>query len=222
MDSKLLVGKRIAEARIALGISQVQLSKITGFGKTRISNWETGFRSAKPNDAKTLEKHLNVSAGYLLGITDSKAIIDNLSNYKTKFKSIPILTEAQLLNIELPIQIEKYRAEDNLPLAKSHENLIEQGAFAFELYDNSMFPEFNKQDTIVFIPTEKIKHNDYVLVRLRETDEIIFRKYCHDNSQVDDPIVNLEPINNDWLTRTIKKTDLMILGVMSGRHRLFL
>ena len=222
MSIKLLIGKRIAEARAALGLSQVELSQVTGFGKTRISNWETGFRTPKLEDAKTLEKCLNVPAPYLLCLNDIKETLPNFSKNQREFKSIPILSEAQLLKVEQQGGLDPHAAESYLPLIKSNEILLEQGAFAFKLQDNSMSPEFSKNDIIVLNPHAKVRHNDTILVKIRGTNEILFRKYFLDNANINNPIIKLIPNHTDWITHSPEnQSDLLILGVLSTLQRLF-
>lgn len=221
MDENI-IGARITEARKALGLSQIELAQLTGFGKTRISNWETGFRTPKINEAKVLQQHLRVFAGYLLGLTNNKDNPDELTNHQSKFKSIPIFGEKQLVEVATPIELEKLDPEYYFPLSKTNECLLEQNAFAIELFDSSMAPEFNNQDVIVFIASSKIRHNDCVLVKVKGTNDILFRKYFIDNTQLNHPQIKLIPTNCDWITHVVQESDLIILGVMSHRQRLFL
>lgn len=222
VNIKLLIGKRIAEGRSALGLSQVELSAVTGFGKTRISNWETGFRTPKLEDAKTLEKCLNIPAPYLLCLTDSQEFTDETGKNQRVFKSIPIFTEAELLKMEQVAQLDQHVAENYLPLIKSNEILVDQGAFAFRLHDNSMSPEFNKNDLVVLNPNAKLRHNDTILVKVRGTNEIVFRKYFLDNVNINKPIIKLIPNDSNWLVHsTENQSDLLIFGVLSTLQRLF-
>ena len=222
MSIKLLIGKRIAEGRLALGLSQVELSAVTSFGKTRISNWETGFRTPKLEDAKTLEKFLNLPAPYLLCLTDSKEMPHDFGKNQKEFKSIPLLSEAELLKVEQHKQLNTCCAESYIPLIKSNEILFEQSAFAFKLPDNSMSPEFAKNDIIVFNPAAQARHNDNILVKIRGTNTIVFRKYFLDTTNIANPIIKLIPNHTDWLPHTTEnQSDLFILGVQSSLQRLF-
>ncbi len=222
MSIKLLIGKRIAEGRLALGLSQVELSAVTGLGKTRISNWETGFRTPKLEEAKILERCLNIPAPYLLCLSDNKNFPQDLSNNSRQFKSIPIFNEAELLKTECIEELNLHDVEDYLPLIKSNAILFEQGAFAFRLHDNSMSPEFNKNDIVVLNPHAKLRHNDTILVKIRGTNEILCRKYFLDNVNINNPVIKLIPTHNDWLIHSTKNpSDLLIFGVLSTLQRLF-
>lgn len=223
MNIKSSIGQRIAAARAALGLSQIELSELTGFGKTRLSNWETGFRTPKLEDAKVLEKHLQQPAPYLLCLTDSPESQTSIDSNKHYFKSVPIFNESDLTNVEQTIQVELYNTQHYLPLPRSQLQLMEQGAFAFELYDNSMAPQLTKHDFVVFKPLEKARHNDIILVKIKATNEILCRHYHLDHTKTDEPLIQLIPNNPQWITTLIENpSELLILGVMSSTQRVFL
>ena len=222
MTIKLSIGKRIAEARSALGLSQIELSEMTGFGKTRISNWETGFRTPKLGDSKILEKTLKIPAPYLLCLTEDKTFSDTSNKKQREFNSIPLFSESEILQAEYPLNIEAHDAVEYLPLIQSNAILAEQGAFAFRLVDNSMSPAFDKNDIIVLNPSVQVRHNDYVLVHIPATNTLVFRKYFLDNAHITKPSIRLIPSNSDWVTNsTDTPSDLRILGVLSTIQRLF-
>ena len=219
MDVKILIGQRIAEARKKIGLSQIELSDITGFGKTRVSNWETGFRTPKLEDAKILEKVLNVPAPYLLCLSDIKEFPADFGVRNVPFKSIPLFTESDLVKIDQLVQLEIYNTLNYLPLVSSVEEHIGQGFYSFQLFDDSMSPDFN---LIVFNPYAKVRHNDLILVKILGSDEILFRKYFIDNSEIGKPLIKLIPINNEWIATNINdQSNLLILGVMSSVQRIF-
>lgn len=65
-----MLGSRLRDLRLSKDMTQAELGKILGVGKTTISQYETGTR--KP-DAETLDKlagFFAVSVDYLLGRTD--------------------------------------------------------------------------------------------------------------------------------------------------------
>lgn len=219
------IGKRIAEARTNLELSQGDLAQKTGFGKTRISNWETGFRTPKLEESKVLEKFLGVPAPYLLGLTNSKETTPSSpqSLYPHAFPSIPIYTEQDIIQRALAPNSESPKDTNTvLPLLHHQKNLVEKKAFAFQLLDNSMAPEYRKNDIIVFDPTVKPRHNDHVLALVRDSHEVIFRRYFMDNSQSQHPIVKLIPNHTDWFDYSINNSDdIVILGVKSDTQRVF-
>lgn len=67
--------ERLKEARVHAKITQVALAKMCNVSQGTIANWESGTRTPDLEMFASLAKRLNVSADYLLGITDT----DNLS-----------------------------------------------------------------------------------------------------------------------------------------------
>lgn len=222
MNVKKLIGSRIANARKLIGLSQIELSALSGFGKSRVSNWETGFRTPKLEEAKILEKILQVPASYLLCLSDIKEFPTDFGENKAIYKAVPIFNESDLLKIEQLIQLEMYNAENYLPIIPSNENLFGPGFFAFQLFDDSMSPDFGKNDLVVFNPYVKARHNDHVLVKTIKAKEILFRKHVIDNSNLGSPLIKLVPLNKDWVSTNITDlSQIIILGVMSSIQRIF-
>lgn len=65
------VGKRIKERREALGLSQTDLARLTGYAdKTGISKIETGDRCLNVEKIRAFAEALDVSIFYLIGEPD--------------------------------------------------------------------------------------------------------------------------------------------------------
>ena len=62
--------ERLKELRTDKGLSQVQLAKETGLGKSAIGFWEKGQRIPNALAVITLAKYFNVTTDYLLGLID--------------------------------------------------------------------------------------------------------------------------------------------------------
>lgn len=76
---KLLFAKRLRELRKEKGLSQVQLGELLGYGDTAISSYETGRNEPSYTDLIRICKVLDVSADYILGISDIRkpyAVLD--------------------------------------------------------------------------------------------------------------------------------------------------
>lgn len=65
-----LFKERLRELRTERGLSQAQLAKQTGLSKSAIAFWETGSRIPGAQAIITLSKFFEVSADYLLGLSD--------------------------------------------------------------------------------------------------------------------------------------------------------
>ncbi len=63
-------GERLKELREERGLTQVQLSKLTGISNTSISRWEHGQADVFGDWLIILSKFFGVSADYLLGLED--------------------------------------------------------------------------------------------------------------------------------------------------------
>lgn len=66
----MIIGKRIKELRLERQISQKKLAQAIGVDKRAIIFWEQGVNEPKASYIKKLAEYFEVSADYLLGITD--------------------------------------------------------------------------------------------------------------------------------------------------------
>ncbi|MDE5729576.1 MAG: helix-turn-helix domain-containing protein [Clostridia bacterium] len=62
--------ERLKELRISKGVSQKELGKLIGATYSAISYWETGVNEPKLSYIIALCKYFEVSADYLLGLSD--------------------------------------------------------------------------------------------------------------------------------------------------------
>ena len=77
------IGIKIKELRKQKGITQTELSKVLGVGKTTISNYETGYSTPDSLIIQRLSEFFNVSTDFL--IKNSEQVISCNSKYnKTK------------------------------------------------------------------------------------------------------------------------------------------
>ena len=63
-----MIGKRIKAARLAKGLTQVQLADKLNVTQKYLSRWETGERVPALESIKILCEVLEISADYLIGI----------------------------------------------------------------------------------------------------------------------------------------------------------
>lgn len=66
-----IFGKRLKELRIENNLSIRQLSKLVDIGATSISRWERGITIVNCEQLMIFAKFFNVTADYLLGLTDA-------------------------------------------------------------------------------------------------------------------------------------------------------
>ncbi len=73
MKAEHLFGKRVFSLRKARGLSQKQLGEVLGLSNHAVSMMETGERGTTLEKLVLLAEYFQVSADYLLGITDDPA-----------------------------------------------------------------------------------------------------------------------------------------------------
>ena len=62
--------ERLKDLREERGLSQNQLAKLAGVSQVAISMWEKNLRTPTIDNVITLAKIFNVSADFLIGLTD--------------------------------------------------------------------------------------------------------------------------------------------------------
>lgn len=63
----MTIGERIRNARKAAGMSQEELGRKLGIGKSSVSEWESGKRPLPMDVMEQISEELNVSVPYLMG-----------------------------------------------------------------------------------------------------------------------------------------------------------
>ncbi len=67
VNSDMTLGKKIKQAREALGLNQTELARKMGTYQQRVGHWETGHTRLDPDELKEIAKALDKSPGWLLG-----------------------------------------------------------------------------------------------------------------------------------------------------------
>lgn len=67
-----ILGRRIAELRKAVPMTQEQFGQAFGYAKNAVSNIENGIRLVSVEKLVDIALYFNVSTDYLLGLTDEK------------------------------------------------------------------------------------------------------------------------------------------------------
>ena len=216
MDIREQIGNRITLARKTLGITIKTLSERTkNLSPARISNWEQGTRSPGPVEAKLLAQCLNVSASYLLCLTDNpQGELTHTSGHGHRF--IPVLAIADAhcakdlvtgMNTERTIVVDGFNKSQN-----------SECLFAVTVEDNSMQPQFNVGDLVVVDAELLAKPGDYVLAYLPSKKQTVLRKYGEASGSVFQLLAN----NELWATVNVKQADeAVVIGVVV-EHRQFL
>lgn len=75
-----IIAIRLQESRKGKGLTQKQLSELTGISEVMISQYERGIRSPKLTQLKKFADALNVTTNYLSGIDEEQIINDDGSS----------------------------------------------------------------------------------------------------------------------------------------------
>lgn len=210
MEVKQKIGERIAACRKKMGLTKVALAEKTGFGASRLGNWESGIRTPKLVDLKVLEEVFGVASTYLLCLVDNED-----GSIESNYKSIPLFDELTLLQfLEGKSDTEK---QETLPLPKAFESLLDEHPLAVRVCDESMSPQYNRGNILVFLQKKEARHNDIVLVSLSGLETPVIRKYYIDSSNIENISIKLIPSNAAWITNTITdKSSITVHGVLSN------
>lgn len=191
------IGQRICEARKAKGLSQQGLANLTtDLKQSRINNWENGLRTPGPEEIKQLANVLEVSAAFLMCLSDEKQ-----ENERKKLsRLIPLFDHHQACDAKhyLNELREQVSVDSTVLVSVSAELLPILGAdtFVLKMVDDSMMPEFRLNDTLVIDPSLQPKPGNYVVVRMVGKSEVIICQYK--KLSYSSPEFELLTLNDNW------------------------
>ena len=198
------IGQRILTARKNKKMSAVELSKLTGFSSARISHWEQGKRMPNIESILIISEVLDAPASYLMALDDIKV------NSTKNQHGIPIVDFNNVSNF-------KY-----LAFIKIEEN-ANDSLFATSLIDDSMEPPFRKEDIVVFEKKNIAQNGDLLLLEIKKTKQVLFRKYIIDYLDIDNPEHQLKAFNEKFPIIIINDMQqISVIGVYRNKQRLFL
>ncbi|MCW8443120.1 LexA family transcriptional regulator [Fluoribacter gormanii] len=213
MDIRERIGNRITKARKDLGITIKELAARTvELSPARISNWEQGTRSPGPLEAKLLADQLNVSASYLLCLTDNPQG-DLVQNPENKFRHIPILSMKDAPHArEILGQQEPFIFEKTILIDSLNPSIKNSALFATAVEDSSMQPELNPGDMVIVDVELQPDPGNYVLVYLTQKKQTVLRQY----RESDGCLFQLLASSELWATISIKQSsEAHLIGVVT-------
>lgn len=92
---KNMISNRIKRLRKERNISQEQLAEVVGVSKTTISYYENGLRVPDADLVIKLVKYFNVSADFLLGLTDDKYCAEDEDDQEVSFYATTALSNTK-------------------------------------------------------------------------------------------------------------------------------
>ena len=221
IDIKQQIGNRITKSRKSLGISIKELAARTGIlSAARISNWEQCTRSPGPVEAKLLAEQLNVSASYLLCLTDNPQGELSISS-KLHLKMIPVFTlkeslyAKELLNSE-GSSVALVEHEKSIAVDGFNKSMASDGLYAVVVEDNSMQPELCAGDLVIIDSERTPNPGDFVVVHLSAKNQNVIRRY----RESDIALFQLLANNELWSTIVVNnESEAKILGVVVEQRK---
>lgn len=223
MSIKEQIGQRIQAARLEKGLTRKALAELTDYLKqSRINNWERGDRTPGPEEIKQLAKALDVSAAYLMCLTDEK------QPKKTPGLGalIPILDYQQACD---PVAaIEAIKNENNLdkvsfiPVAADLAQRLGENAFALKVKDDSMSPELRVNDLLLVSANGKPSPGNFVVALINGAEEVIIRRYKQLSVSKDFQSFELKAENDNWGNIILEENEGDIIGTILFSIRSFI
>ncbi|KTD02758.1 LexA family protein [Fluoribacter gormanii] len=200
MNIKEKIGQRIMSERKAKGLTRKALAELTGELKiSRINNYERGDRTPGPTEIKLLADVLEVSASYLMCLTDNRE--GKMTKSLGMGALIPVLDYKQATAPDNCIQKIKEDVDTKVefvPVSSVLSDSISKNAFALRIQDESMIPEFRINDVLIVDPDTSPKPGDFVVALIEGEQEVIIRKYKQLSASKEARQFELIALNEDW------------------------
>lgn len=216
MNIKEKIGQRIMSERKAKGLTRKALAELTSELKiSRINNYERGDRTPGPTEIKLLADALEVSASYLMCLTDNRE--GKMTKSLGMGALIPVLDYKQAIDSAAFIQKIKEDIDTKaefIPVSTAVSDSIGKNAFALQIKDESMVPEFRIDDVIIVDPDTSPKPGDFVVALIEDEQEVIVRKYKQLSASKELREFELIALNEDWADIRIgfNETQAQIIG----------
>jgi SOS-response transcriptional repressor LexA len=210
MNIKEKIGQRIMSERKAKGLTRKALAELTSELKiSRINNYERGDRTPGPTEIKLLADALEVSASYLMCLTDNRE--GRMTKSPGMGALIPILDYKQATDSAAFIQKIKEDVDTKvefIPVSTAVSESIGKNAFALQIKDESMMPEFRIYDVIIVDPDTSPKPGDFVVAWIEGEQEVIIRKYKQLSASKESQQFELIALNEDWANIRVGSSDM--------------
>ncbi|VEB35471.1 phage repressor [Legionella sainthelensi] len=214
MNIKEKIGQRIMDERKAKGLTRKALAELTGELKTsRINNYERGDRTPGPTEIKLLANVLEVSASYLMCLTDSRE--GKITKSPGMGTLVPILNYKQAVDPTVCIQKIKEEVDTKVEFVPVSGN-IGKNAFALQIQDESMMSEFRINDVLIVDPDASPKPGDFVVALIEGEQEVIVRKYKQLSVSKEAQQFELIALNEDWADIRVCSSEMQALIIGCG------
>ncbi len=207
--------KNLKNIRELKKISQLDLAKKVNVDRSTISYWESGKADPTMGNVVKVAEALDVDI-----ITLIAGNINNNSNELSDVIKIPIYS-----SIKSDIPINQNIIIDYITIPKTWIK-NDKNFFAIKILDNSMSPNYNKDDIVIFEENNTLEFSNKkdCLVTISKNDAI-FR-----NISINEDGINLIPLNLNnkegylptfYSNKQINDLPVKIIGIIKERRTLF-
>jgi SOS-response transcriptional repressor LexA len=220
------IGQRIRTARKIKGLTRKALAELAlaelteDLKQSRINGWERGARIPGPEEIKLLAKVLDVSASYLMCLSDDEQP-EKISDLGVL---IPILDHKQAVDSKAHIDaIQNQQNMDGvsfIPISAEIAKYLGKYTFALKIIDDSMEPELRVNDILIVNGDAEPKPGGLVIAKLEKEDTVIARRYKQLSNSNEEFI--LSAVNENWASiQAGKNSGHKVVGCVKGVLRLF-
>ncbi|MCM1512333.1 MAG: LexA family transcriptional regulator [Oxalobacter formigenes] len=207
------VGNKIRTIRKSKNLSITEVESRAGISEGNLSRIETGKQWPREDTLAAIAAALECRIADFFTITDAHAA-----------QPIPLITYSQTEAageagemFALHQTIDEYAASHAVRWIPA-DAAIPGKAFALEIGDHSMLPEFQKNDVVIIDPDMPPQPGDFVLARAGQ--ETLFRKYRPRGTRsTGDMVFHLIPLNEDYPAFRSDITTITLIGTMLEHRR---
>lgn len=208
---KIDIGKRLRMAREAANLTQANLAKLVNVSQQTIQGIEVGEKKTDYCNLVRIERALGLASGYLLyGKSHSVLGVPQ-----------PLIANCPILNWENAYNwpSDKRKIIENKLFDRFEEKLIigsdsyilQIPDSQYESFSEPDAPFFRKNSYIVIDPEKTYKNGDFVIAKIKDHPNLIFRKFV----QYDDGKKYLKAIQEEHRNPLMDlTTDVEVVGIM--------
>lgn len=216
MDTVQTLGSRIRQKRKELNLSQAQLAqKMSNTTHSSVSQWEKNQSKPNVDNLYELSVIFNCDIPWLLkGLSNYTNVAPAHPNHSGNF--VPILSAKEIIQCHIASSVPTSGKDEVIMIEFSPFN-----CFGYKITDESMEPEFFIDDLIVIDMSLRPAPGEFVLARIDNSDNLVFRKFHIESIQVADfPVFRLVPLAEEYPSLSSKDHQIDIIGVMV-EHRIY-
>lgn len=212
-NDDMSVGSKIRAIRKSRKLSITEVESRAGISEGNLSRIETGKQWPREDTLAAIAEALECRIADFFTVTDAHTS-----------QPIPLITYSQTEAageadelLTLRQTLDEYAASHAVRWI-SADATIPGKAFALEIGDHAMLPEFQKNDVVIIDPDMLPKPGDFVLARAGH--ETLFRKYRPRGTRsTGDMVFHLVPLNEDYPAFRSDITNITLLGTMLEHRR---